>query len=367
MAMKQKRFNNFDSLKSIAYIFIILNHVGFKYLKFGGFGVSVFLILSGFLLMNKYYDSKDMDNYSIKDSIGFAINKIKPLYLLHFFCVIVYIPTLFLGSARDSITTVFYKVLTNVLLIQEWFPLSHSSMNECSWYLSAIVFCYFMFPLLLNNFKKNEIKKPFLYIVIIFLFQIIIAFMASYFFTDKGAYIRYWLTYRFPLTRFLDFLIGCLLYIAYKNSKIKQSSVRYLEYGGIFLSILAFIMIILNIGNVLTSNYFFQNNNTILYTAIFTPGVCLLVYSLAFDKGILFSFLYRKPFMFISKYGKYIFLIHYLVFDLIRIGLTIFATITLKHGVMDYLPYVNCSFGIILTFCLSKKMDDLYKYLETKF
>lgn len=67
--------------------------------------------------------------------------------------------TLLLGNDGVVIKSVIFKILVNIFLIQEWFPIQDKALNLVSWYLCVCVFLYFAFPFILTHIEKGYSKK----------------------------------------------------------------------------------------------------------------------------------------------------------------------------------------------------------------
>lgn len=150
-----KKEDSFQAIKALAFLGIFASH--------GAWGVSVFFILSGFLMFYSYSDTDRITDYSIKYSMNFGVNKIKRLYHLHIVSLISAIPFLVkeymgCGGIKRFLYPVI-KVGLNIVLAQAWIPSSgvYFSLNAVSWYLSVMFFLYSMFPLILRFMKKYKI------------------------------------------------------------------------------------------------------------------------------------------------------------------------------------------------------------------
>ena len=214
------KLNQIQALKGIAFLGVFLSHTGFTWFwSVGHWGVSVFLVLSGFMMTYSYYHRNRIKNTSLKDNILFAWKKIKNLYLLHIITMLAMLIFAFIGIKSD-IRIVIPKILLNIFLIQEWFPLENASINGVSWYLSTAVFTYFLFPVILKKLENIRDSKVILnYLIALLVIQVFICKAISFipsnlaFFTGKIFLlpnISEWLIYFFPLTRCIDFIIGCL-------------------------------------------------------------------------------------------------------------------------------------------------------------
>lgn len=81
--MKQKS-NQIQALRGIAFLGVFLSHTGLKWFgATGHWGVSIFLVLSGFLMFVSYSGNNRIERISIWNNIAFSWGKSKKLYPLH--------------------------------------------------------------------------------------------------------------------------------------------------------------------------------------------------------------------------------------------------------------------------------------------
>lgn len=69
---------------------VFLSHAVWQFGQLGYFGVSVFIIMSGILMVKSNF-AKDSIIVGVKENIGFAFNKIKKLYPLHILMMLPFI------------------------------------------------------------------------------------------------------------------------------------------------------------------------------------------------------------------------------------------------------------------------------------
>lgn len=179
---------SFQVLRGICAILVFITHFfGEKYDYFGSFAVEIFFVLSGFL-----YSEVNLSFSKVK-------NKIKKIYPIHIFMLIVYV---FINGFEIK------KVLLNIFLVQSWIPNIdyYFSYNAVSWFLSSYIFCllsnniinYFSNKLDLNVSKKRCL----LAILIIMEIELLLLCL----FKNNG--LKHWILYIFPLTRVFDFAGG---------------------------------------------------------------------------------------------------------------------------------------------------------------
>ena len=154
---KADRMERIQGLRAVAFFGIFLSHgFGGRAEGLGAWGVSIFLILSGFLMEVSYLKKDETPQVSGR----FVWNKVKRLYPLHvamtFACVLreVFISCIRHESIR--IPKMCLDILFHILLIQDWIP-SHDwygTLNSVDWYLCVCVLCYLVFPLILTGTKR---------------------------------------------------------------------------------------------------------------------------------------------------------------------------------------------------------------------
>ena len=131
---------NLQSLRALAFFSVMFHHTGISFLNsVGRWGVSVFFILSGFVMVYSYYNKNRIQISSVTESVCFAFKKLKRLYLLHILCTLAMMLFYFIGDNTSSYINAAVKLFLNALYIQEWFPLDDRSPNTVSWFLCTIL------------------------------------------------------------------------------------------------------------------------------------------------------------------------------------------------------------------------------------
>lgn len=217
-----KRIEQIQGLRAIAFLAVFTEHAGWTHL--GAWGVSCFIILSGFLMYKKYGNSVQNKKISIGNLITSAINRIKKLYWLHlltfFTAAFVYYENFKFDSIKHSMIVVF-KAISNLLLLQTLFPKSefYWSFNAVSWYYSLAFVLYLLFPVIAKKIDRmRTLKQMVVSIIGIYTLQ---AFVSSVLLvlrpiTDSipvviSDNLNFYLTYICPFYRLGDFAAGCIL------------------------------------------------------------------------------------------------------------------------------------------------------------
>jgi len=286
--------------------------------------VSIFFVLSGFLLFYTYY-KKDMI-VSVSHSFRFAISKIKKLYSLHLltmFCtVLVYFIISFYGVHSINIGVLIRDILLNVALLQTWIPDSsiNASLNGVAWYLSATLFLYFSFPFIKKRIQNIKNSVLIIVSVIILILQVMGCIpMLSIFGKNSSVYV--WFMYSFPVFRLGDFFIGCCLgkYFLEHENHGYDGKYRWTiaEISLMALTVWVIIWTSTNVDSLLLDAL--QN-----WTTLYVPLASGWVYLFAMNKGIITKFFHNRVFVFLGNMSPYMFLIHFVITQTTYVILLIF-------------------------------------------
>ncbi len=328
--VKENRIDSLQGIRAIAFLGIFLFHSGAAVFSAGGtWGVSVFLVLSGFLMVYSYYDSDRIDQHGFFYSIKFGIKKIMKLFPLHITMLLLALPLLILKDQALPLTQRILdpagKFAIDTFLLQSWVPDNdiYFSLNGVSWYLSTALFLYMMFPLILFFIKKYQgIKTAVMVILITFGLQILLAFAA--YLVQRNLIPKddliHWFVYIFPLSRLEDFVIGCNLgYLFLQRKKTKGSGKKQgnlLEFSVIILVVIEWILYVCVIG---IPEKAMSAENWAGLTVVWTMTSCALVYVFALQKGILSRLLKSRPFVFLGNLSDSCFLIHLMVYTYLTV------------------------------------------------
>ena len=308
----RQRIDSLQALRAFAFLGIFFSHANF-FFSWSALGVSVFFVMSGFLMTYRY---EKVDVLATpKNCFHFSINKIKKLYPLHIItmsCAIVLSIAIIIhnGLSIKSIIGLLVKVFLNVTLLQTWIPYSsiNVSLNGVAWYLSVTLFLYFLFPWIKRIIERNSLIKLCITCGIILIAEIIACIPFIYLLgNDSPVYI--WFMYCFPVFRVGDFFIGCVLkrvFFELDFSNIRP--IRATAYEVLATTITVFVFLWLK-----------QEQSSIVllalhnWTTIFIPIAAIWVVLFAANKGYLTRILSNKLTIYIGNISAYAFLIHYVI------------------------------------------------------
>jgi peptidoglycan/LPS O-acetylase OafA/YrhL len=227
-----KRIESLTFLRFIAAFIVVVFHFGQNttlarlaspFIVSGPQMVSLFFVLSGFVMMVAHYDKGDETflNYYVK---RFA--RIAPIYFVALFLS----ACSTYGVGVNNIRALFL----NITFLQSWFPPYALSINAPAWSLSVEAFFYLTFPFILFAIKKSNISwKSFTIIALLFYFftQAILSNLLTVKFDAGYTSTAHDLIYYFPLSHFCSFILGIaggLIYSKHPEWFNKTSIVSFL-------------------------------------------------------------------------------------------------------------------------------------------
>ncbi len=309
---EQKKLSSLQALRALAFMGIFTCHAGLTQL--GAWGASVFLVLSGFLMVYTYYD-RELDA-SPKSAVRFSVKKIGKLYPLHIIMMVAALPFVVRGLTQafslHGLVKAGAQVVLNALLLQSWIPKSASyfSLNGVTWYLSICLFLYLMFPFLLKVIQRYQGRTiACVSIVAVFCVQFGIAFLMRNVTVPMSVSdnLAKWVTYICPVFRLGDFFIGCNL--GYLFLKRKGSLPIVVASIGEVLVLLALVVS----QKIYNGHYGFFSTEWFILTVLYVPTSVVLVYLFATKEGILTWLLTNRVLITIGNVSASAFLIHQIV------------------------------------------------------
>lgn len=298
-----------QALRGLAFLGIFLIHARSP-IQWAALGVSVFFVMSGFLMMFLHSDADN--NTTIQKAIRFSIIRIKKIYKLHIitmlFAIISSVALMIPhGLSIRATLGLFVKIILNITLLQTWIPYVsiNSSLNGVAWFLSVTMFLYFCFPYICGWIKK---KSNLATICILIIILEIISCRLWLQFVDSMNETYIWFMYYFPIFRIGDFFLGCCIGHFYKEHGFRKLSVikgTILELGALTLSVVIYVFP--HDGNNLWLNAIY--NWTTLYMILATIWVYLFVC----NSGLFTRVMTNSLLIFIGNISAYTYLIHFVI------------------------------------------------------
>ena len=305
MLQKKNRIDALQILRAIAFLEIFLGHCGISFFT-GAFGVSIFVVLSGFCMALNYLPKAGILNTSIVGNIKFAVSKIKKLYGLHLFMLLLAFLLAKMPTSKEAVK----RLVMDVFLLQSLSPHAEDffSYNGVAWYLSTYLFiCIFSLWMikLLSKIKNKKVVAT--AVLLVYAVMITVGFYVTKFHIPIGDNFAFWLTYISPAYRVLEFFVGAALGWFYlnreKNIEWKMSRSTILEV----FTVIIFAAVI-KIFHRTEGIY-----DGICYTALFTPVSLWLVIVFVNSRGLLMKLWNNRFFLWLGNRSSYMFLIHQVI------------------------------------------------------
>lgn len=315
------RLNSITGLKVICILGIFGWHLGFlKSPDLGARCVEVFFVASGFLEGYVHYFDY---GFTIGEAAGIAKRKLGAFYPLHLvtLCLAVTLSLIqgkIVFGGQFLLTFGFFATL-----LQAWFPgiASLSYYNGVSWYLSAILFCYALTPLVAYVTQHaresfNSSRHQFAGEALLFGGLLVLRVLLE---VAPALYPKVFYGYSLhtsPLIRLLEyamaFIAGCVFVErADKRAMMKPRFVRssFLEVS---LCVVLIVLVIWSGGG--------SGSQSILPRWVFVALFLGLVYVLACEKGIVSRMLGTRPFLLFSYIELEFYMFHQLIIRLVGSG-----------------------------------------------
>jgi peptidoglycan/LPS O-acetylase OafA/YrhL len=243
-----------------------------KVFSLGKMGVSCFFVLSGFILT---YNYKDLFRTGV--SAGsykqFVRDRLSRIYPVHFATMLMAIPIQIFSPNKPLD---WRAVPIHALLLQCWLPFTRTTLfnylNVPSWSISCEWFFYLLAPMAMFCVLGNRRRR----ILLLAITAAYVCMMGLFLWHSQSAYAREFLVNWFAPSRFVEFLAGIFLARIFLSEKAHR-------WSGI--AVPAQIAGIV----YLTAITFWKDDAPwpLHGGLIYVPGATLLIFGLAYSKGVL--------------------------------------------------------------------------------
>jgi hypothetical protein len=248
---RNEKLDNLTIVRFFAAFVVFMMHGGMVFLNdpampqfvkniisHGGEGVTIFFVLSGYILAYNYKRKILESAFNFKDYLTNRFARIYPMYLV---ALIVGIPFMiaharFLGVHYNP-AYLLIDSICRLFLLHAWNPYfnTHPHWLTQGWTLSVELLFYLSFPFLVNFIERW--KK---YIWIIWSTAIVLSWLPRMLLVVKfGDASTDWVQ-QFPLLRLPEFITGICSYYIFEASRSKSRLLLILKY----VSVLAILLIL---------------------------------------------------------------------------------------------------------------------------
>lgn len=283
------------SLSSLRFLFSFLVFMGHLGLTKVSVGHAFFIILSGFILMYVYEKRLITNSISKKE---FFLKRLKRIYPLHIITLLVAV-FFVLQDVYEKGMFFSAKFFVNLFLIQAFIPFGdfYFSFNGVSWNVSVLMFCYFVFPIIVPFFSTISLRK-FTFLILSIGIGI---FILMLFIPQK---LHHALFYISPILRIFDFIFGIYLFKLSHYFSKKDYNYSILEFSSLIVFLSFFIV----------ANFFPEIFLPFAYSIYFwiPLGFFILIFSV--EKGIISNYILKKSmFLFLGALSYPFYMWHQLV------------------------------------------------------
>ena len=338
-AQQKQHLSALTGLRFFAAMYVVLFHYTYaasfpfpdsiaRVTQYGYVSVSLFFVLSGFVLAYTYLDPQNGFPINLK---GFYIARFARIYPIYLLALIVSLPA-FMSRAIElgMIRSVFTGAMT-VSLIQAWTPWTATIWNTPLWAVSVEVFCYLLFPFLACRINQLNRRMILLLVIVLWVLAILPPLMYQFNLLNGLRFVLH-----APIFHLPQFLIGvCSGIIFLKKTNLDPSN----QTLGIWTLLAIVTCVLISIFRLGTD----ENSYVILNNGLFSPIFGLIIYALACGGGRIAEFFSITPFIILGQSSYAIYLFQNPIFSLIKL---IFE----KGKVLDSLDSSDLK---SLLFCLS--------------
>ena len=222
------------SWRGVLAMCIFMFHFGFKqeFCQLTWCGVVFFFVSSGFLVTLHHRGEK----LTWRDSLPFWFRRAVKLYPAHWLAMLLFV---LLAVRGGTFVAKLWPMTVNLLLLQTFVPVQECffSYNVLSWFLSALLLCYAVYPLLARFWSQTKLGT--LWCIVAVLLCVNVAAIHFAVAEEAKNYL-----YVCPLARLGEFALGMTLGETWARTGFKASAsgARWLELGA-WVSLVAFIVI----------------------------------------------------------------------------------------------------------------------------
>jgi peptidoglycan/LPS O-acetylase OafA/YrhL len=311
--VKENNFPALTGIRAIAAYMVFLHHFNpinsqgsfrflYKIINEFHIGVTIFFVLSGFLITYRYYNNEEM---KLKKYLLNRFARIYPLYFI--------LTTLtFIFFALKTQFSIKEYVL-NITFLRGFFDKLKFSGIAQGWSLTVEEFFYFTAPLFFICIRKSKISLVILPILIMLLGYAFVCYLGNalpYGFMTSNDFM---LDFTF-FGRCFEFFFGMALAFVIMRQNQLFKAINFTYFGAFMIVALVYWLSTLNSSGCGTEMFLGKMINT-LFLPLF--GIAPLLYGLIKEKTILSKVLSTSIFQLLGKSSYAFYLIHMGIFSIV--------------------------------------------------
>ncbi len=241
-AARPVKLDALTSLRFFAALLVVVLHCGQSLLPVlpgflqnltqnGGEGVTIFFVLSGFILSFTY--AAQAEAKGKLNLRSFFVNRLARIYPVYLFCLLLKFPWVLHMVKKSGEYTLSYLALFfggHLTVLQSWYPpmTNNPSWLNQSWTLTVEFFFYSVFPFLLLPLMKMPAR---LSLGIGLALVAVLALVRRHYAIELGQ-AMYW-SWQFPPARLGEFVLGMSTGIIFTKGKIQPKASAVCLWAGL--------------------------------------------------------------------------------------------------------------------------------------
>lgn len=208
-------------------MFIECNYgILYDFTRMGAIFMTAFFMLSGFALYYSYCNTRLLEHDAL---IRFYISRFISIMPLYWFITIIYM-AISIKNGSENLVRILTLLPIELLGIQNAFTtLFNVAHNSMSWFVSCIIGCYLLFPVILTFVNQLNRKALLMLSSLMIMFHLYSPIAAAYLETD--------IIYSNTFFRIVEFIIGvilCALWQDLRKNKVliilENPAIPYISY-----------------------------------------------------------------------------------------------------------------------------------------
>ncbi len=163
----------------------------------GAIYMTAFFLMSGFVL---YYTYREIDLHSLNNIKEFYLRRVIGIMPVYYVVALLYT----IISHKETLSETLLLSPVEIMGLQSFFhSLFKLAHNNGTWFISCLLFCYFVYPYIQELVKQLSIKSKLIIMALCCFILLYSPFIVKHFKTEK--------IYSDPFFRMLEFIIGVIL------------------------------------------------------------------------------------------------------------------------------------------------------------
>lgn len=310
-----EHYRALTGIRAVAVYLVYLHHTNpFSTERFGDFlhrvvtefhvGVSIFFVLSGFLITHRYYEKSNLNLPWLKRYIKNRLARVYPMYFL------ITTLTLIVSMAGRQGPLPWVTYFMNITFLRGFFDDLKFTLVGQGWSLTVEECFYFSAPLLFLVFRKSRWFLAILPVLLIALGCWLVAIFGGDNYLGLFKSYSFMFVYTFP-GRCVEFFCGAALALFLPLSGLQKKQGEAFTWGGLALMI-ALVISLSRFGN--GGSGIFTAPGIAINNFLLPLSIAILFYGLLTETTILKKVLGTNFFVMLGKSSYTFYLIHVGVF-----------------------------------------------------